>query len=331
MGKKMCMLLCTILLLGLFLTGCGIEASFNIAKDGKLSLSSDLYLNAEEYAEMLLTGAKASDFTKVKLDGKTYFKAKQDQSTEDAFKSAMDEMGDELKKELTAKECVMPFGSSTDSTEALEDSSLGGLGDLNTMLESIDFYNMSITFPYKVILTNGTLSEDGKTVTFNLMELMKNKADSIYAYTAKSTRLIELAKTDGTTIKNKAKVAAKKIKIATYDKVKSITVNGKAQKSKTIKLAKDTTYKIKVVTANASKTFTVTRDTKKPTVTGVKNKKTYSKKVTIKFSDSASGIASATLNDKKFKSGKSVSKAGKYTLKVTDKAGNTTTIKFTIK
>ena len=37
------------------------------------------------------------------------------------------------------------------------------------------------------------------------------------------------------------------------------------------------------------------------------------------------------LGKKKVKSGVKVSKAGTYTLKVTDKAGNKTTVKFTIK
>lgn len=72
-------------------------------------------------------------------------------------------------------------------------------------------------------------------------------------------------------------------------------------------------------------------DTTKPKVTGVANKKTYKKTVTIKFSDKQSGIKSATLNNKKIKSGKRVSKSGSYTLIVKDKAGNTTKIKFKIK
>jgi hypothetical protein len=82
--------------------------------------------------------------------------------------------------------------------------------------------------------------------------------------------------------------------------------------------------------------FTVKLDKTKPTVTGVKNKKTYTKAVTIKASDADSGLKSATLNGKTIKiskltSGYKVSKNGTYTLKVTDKVGNTTTIKFTIK
>ncbi len=76
--------------------------------------------------------------------------------------------------------------------------------------------------------------------------------------------------------------------------------------------------------------YTFTTDTTKPTVSGVKNGKTYKKNVTVKFKD-INGIASAKLNGKKIKSGKKITKKGKYTLKVTDKASNVTTVKFSIK
>lgn len=71
-------------------------------------------------------------------------------------------------------------------------------------------------------------------------------------------------------------------------------------------------------------------DTKKPTVSGVKNGKTYKKSVKITYKD-ASGIKSAKINGKRFKSGKIVSKNGSYTVTVTDKAGNTRTVRFKIR
>ena len=77
-----------------------------------------------------------------------------------------------------------------------------------------------------------------------------------------------------------------------------------------------------------SKTFYV--DTIKPSVSGVTNGATYKKSRTIKFKDTY-GVKSATLNGKKIKSGKVVSKAGTYTLKVKDKAGNLKTVRFKIK
>lgn len=82
--------------------------------------------------------------------------------------------------------------------------------------------------------------------------------------------------------------------------------------------------------SNAIKIYIKAKDKKKPTVKGVKNKKTYKRKVKIKFSDK-SGIKKATLNGKKIKSGKKVSKNGKYKLIVIDKVGNKRVIKFRIK
>lgn len=72
-------------------------------------------------------------------------------------------------------------------------------------------------------------------------------------------------------------------------------------------------------------------DDKKPTVAGVKNGRTYKKAVTVRFSDSQSGIKSATLNGRKISSGKKVSSNGTYRLAVTDRAGNKAVVKFRIK
>lgn len=72
-------------------------------------------------------------------------------------------------------------------------------------------------------------------------------------------------------------------------------------------------------------------DKTKPVVKGVKNKKTYMKLVKITFSDKESGINKATLNGKKIKNGKKVTKKGSYTLKVYDKAGNVNKMTFKVK
>lgn len=78
-------------------------------------------------------------------------------------------------------------------------------------------------------------------------------------------------------------------------------------------------------------TVTFKTDKTAPIVKGVKNKENYKKAVTIKFSDDVSGIKKAVLNGKSIKSGKKIKDAGNYTLKVRDKAGNITTVKFNIK
>ena len=74
----------------------------------------------------------------------------------------------------------------------------------------------------------------------------------------------------------------------------------------------------------------VKAEKKKPTISGVKNGKTYKKAVKITFKDE-SGVKSAKLNGKKVKSGVIVKKNGSYTLTVTDKNGNTRTVRFKIK
>lgn len=71
-------------------------------------------------------------------------------------------------------------------------------------------------------------------------------------------------------------------------------------------------------------------DKVKPTIKGVKNNKKYTKPVTVKYSDNMK-VKSATINGKAFKSGKKISKKGKYTVVVKDTAGNKKTVKFTIK
>lgn len=71
-------------------------------------------------------------------------------------------------------------------------------------------------------------------------------------------------------------------------------------------------------------------DIDKPIISGVKNGGTYSK-ATIKFSDKHSGIKSAKLDGKTVKSGLKVTKKGTHKLVVTDKSGNTKTVRFKIK
>lgn len=112
-----------------------------------------------------------------------------------------------------------------------------------------------------------------------------------------------------------------------------LTANG--SNKYTVKATKNASYTFMLEDTNGNRYSKVVKvtgiDKKKPAVTGVKNKKTYKKTVKIKFSDKQSGIKSATLNGKKIKNGKKVSKSGSYTLVVKDKAGNKTTVKFKIK
>lgn len=67
-----------------------------------------------------------------------------------------------------------------------------------------------------------------------------------------------------------------------------------------------------------------------PVVKGVKNGNIYKKAVTVTFHDNGSGVKEAKLNNKTVQSGRRITKNGKYTLKVMDRAGNAKTVKFTV-
>ncbi|WCN36581.1 S-layer homology domain-containing protein [Aneurinibacillus uraniidurans] len=72
-------------------------------------------------------------------------------------------------------------------------------------------------------------------------------------------------------------------------------------------------------------TYTWTIDTVPPVVTGVSNGQTVNTDLTVTFNE-----GTATLNGSPFTNGTKISNEGLYTLVVTDAAGNTTTISFTI-
>lgn len=70
---------------------------------------------------------------------------------------------------------------------------------------------------------------------------------------------------------------------------------------------------------------TIVLDTTKPVITGVVEGESYDSDVTITFTE-----GTATLNGQPYISGTPVTEEGSYTLVVTDEAGNTTTITFTV-
>lgn len=91
---------------------------------------------------------------------------------------------------------------------------------------------------------------------------------------------------------------------------------------------------IKFIAFNGSETIEKTQgfvlDKSKPSIKGVANNKTYKKKVTIKCSDSLSGIKTIMLNGKKIVKNYTVSKNGKYSLVAKDKANNQKKVTFRI-
>ena len=139
--------------------------------------------------------------------------------------------------------------------EGMSGSGMGDTSEYDDMMNDYMELKMNVSLPKKITTTNGKLSKDKKTASWNLLD---QKEEYLYAYTS--------------------------------DYV----------------------------------------DKTSPKITGVKNNGTYNKAVKVSYKD-ASAIASATLDGKKIKSGKKVTKAGKHTVVVKDVFGNKSTVKFTIK
>ena len=103
------------------------------------------------------------------------------------------------------------------------------------------------------------------------------------------------------------------------------SLNGKTFKSGTFIKAAGKYTLIVTDTAGNKTSVKFTIDKTAPKVTGIKNNGFYNKNVKVVFNE-----GKASLNGKAFKSGTFIKAAGKYTLTVTDTAGNKTTVKFTI-
>lgn len=126
--------------------------------------------------------------------------------------------------------------------------------------------------------------------------------------------------------------AYNQLRVYTPGIIKTVSVNGKsAGCTDIVNLGKDGKKKVTVSLENGnSKTVTVTADTASPTA-NVKYGKTYKSGKKVTFKDKTSGVKSAKLDGKKIKSGKKVTKKGSHKLVVTDRAGNSLTVKFRVK
>lgn len=186
----------------------------------------------------------------------------------------------------------------------------------------------TITFPYTVTKTNGELQEDGKTVVWDLQKM--DRENRLYALFQISNSLKAPAYTGASNGKNYNTGVT--LLVNSDNLLEKVKVNGETTQSDYLFLSAEGIYHVTATDINGNSSNIKFRiDTTKPSVSGVVNGKTYKDVRTIRFSDKGSGIKKAVLNGKTVKTGKKVSKKGRYTLIVTDKAGNQKTIKFKIK
>lgn len=203
-------------------------------------------------------------------------------------------------------------------------------------------YQFTIELPSNITYSNGVYEPNSSKVTwsYSMADAQQTPEGDMFVLYAE-TMEPSVLKNDTTApkisgVKNQAyyKTLNKTLKATDAVNLAGVTVDGTTTESGT-KLSdmylEEGKHTVKAYDFSGNKTeVTFTYDKTKPVVKGVANGKTYKKARTIKFSDKY-GVKSAKLNGKTIKTNKKVSKKGSYTLKVTDKAGNTATVKFKIK
>lgn len=192
------------------------------------------------------------------------------------------------------------------------------------------FTRVGVTFSSDVVSTNGKKSSDGKSVTWTVPfalndTLLQATTATNPLYTVDSDKPVVKGVKDNTYYKSDD------IEVTLTDNVgvASATVNGKKMGNLEY-FENDASYVVRATDFAGNKTkVTFYIDTTAPTVKNVAHGKHYKTTKQIKFSDK-NGVVSATLNGKTVKNGAMVSKAGLYTLKVKDKAGNVKRVSFRI-
>lgn len=212
--------------------------------------------------------------------------------------------------------------------------------------QSYEFDILKITFPKKILYTNGKLSKDKKTVTFEYNDY--KKGDILYAVTTKKAALkanvgsIKLTGIDALGYIRKAKT----LKVKTDNEIKYIKVNGKKQKSTKIKIKKEGKYKVEVKTNKNKANFEFCYDKTKPTVkveefiekahsewyNGVEHEYPDTKRYRVTFTDENSGIkyarcASGTRIENGYVLPNVIGTGTNY-IEVYDNAGNRKVVKF---
>lgn len=183
MKRKLCMLLSVVMVLCIC-SGCGVVQKFKIDKKGNAKTCSEVYLTKDEEPEDgVTTTINDVEITEDNYKGKK----KVNGVTYSVYAGKWEKMGaedDDIESYITCTKTkfIMDIPASMED-ESSEDSGIGA-AMLETMSKGFDFYKIKVTFPKEITKTNGKLSKDKKTVTFDLLDAIQNNV-KLYAYTSK--------------------------------------------------------------------------------------------------------------------------------------------------
>ena len=265
--KILALSLCVVMFAALF-CGCELKEDVVINKDGTCKMTTTTIIPVEELeiaegVDTTVNGQDIATLPKKVINGKECYVDKQTKS----FKSIA-----ALKKELTAQteESSGLFKKVVVTDKKFEGYLIEGTEMFADMGMSVQF---GITLPYKIAKTNGKLSKDKKTVTFNI----NGSKTKIYAYTSSA-------------LSAKKDISKTKISLSCY----SYTYNGKVKTHiVTVKTAAGTKLKKNVDYTLKSSSGRKNVGTYTVTVTG-KGNYTGTKKLTFKILPTKTGVSKLT-------------------------------------
>lgn len=303
--KKTIIFLSMIFIISL-LTGCQIVYTYDLTSADKIHVISDMYISEDEFEQYNLK--KSDDYELVTLeDGKRYYKYSESEDIS-VYEVNASSSGGVISRDIL----YLPVNTVEEQEEAAaQNNSI----DPET-LRSVLGLKIVFVFPEEVVDTNGTLSEDKKTVTFIAGDTGNAP---YYAYTARGKSRLESDKTAPVISGLKQNVYYKsnnvsKLSVSDETALASVTCNGykieKCEKGWNFSTCGKFKQGKNVVVAtdlSGNKTsFTLLIDDKSPTVKNLKNnsvKKCTSKNVVFYVKDADSGLKKITYskNSQKFK------------------------------
>ncbi|MCQ2533006.1 MAG: hypothetical protein MJ172_00310 [Clostridia bacterium] len=167
---KKVLVLVTAVVMAAIISGCEMLAVTDIVinKDGSSKITTDVLMD-EDLAEMFSDSGDADDLEEVERGKDTYYSSGEGET--EKFKT-IDDLVEFLEEEMSMEDVEVTTRSfkATIITEEQTDDMLDGDYTSDELLEndvgiSLEF---TVTFPYKVTDTNGDLSDDKKTVTWEI-------------------------------------------------------------------------------------------------------------------------------------------------------------------
>lgn len=323
-------LLCLIGATALATTGCAsISQTGSISKNGQITqettiqaekTATDQFFQELSRTSFITLGMVQPGVKTIEKDGKSYYsiEEKVDTTIAKMYDQKLD--GEKIIESMIASggavydtaETCLNLDTATILNELTKDQEVAT--NFDALLKQVTM-NMTITFPYKVTKTNGTLSGDGYTVTFGDAQC---KSGRQYAYTEKDYTLSGI-KEGGISSGNQVSFSRD---ISVREGTKTLASGSKLS---------DGSHLLTANKGDVQKTIYTIIDTKGPVFQGIKNKKYYNQNIYTGVSDATTSVASLTLDKKNQTEDPTllqVTKNGKHTAIAKDLAGNTSKITF---